>query len=269
MSEKEPEYKPAEIGNLFNWVQDRFKPLLDRAIAGDEFSSDITWIRNILLGLERRLQQNTDEQLADLTQIEPHLVRLDFELAVDEFNRQERQLEDFYKKAVNRRENDKETLKFYRESTNENTLQFTKFVLIGYGIGIVTVLTALISKDINPDYIIPLQKSLWVLVIGLTGIFICRVVGSFYSLVSIITMQWRVENIRRKQPNIKKLIAAWVIPGILATLLLIALSATYVVSVALLPGALVYFLYQLPDSSNFLLEILNWIGAAPQTAENT
>lgn len=260
MSEKYPEYKPAEIGNLFNWVQERFKSLVDRAIAGDEFSSDITWIRNILLGFERRLQQSTDEQIAEITQEEPYLVRLDFQQAVDEFSRQERQLEDNYKKAVNRRENDKETLKFLRESTNENTLHFTKFILIGYGIGIVTVLTALISKDINSDYIIPLQKCLWILVIGLTGIFICRVVGSFYSLVSIITMQWRVENIRQKELDWKKLLKIWAVPGVLTLILLIMISIIYLISVALLPGALVYFLYQLPDSSNFPSEIMNWIG---------
>ncbi|MCF8468697.1 MAG: hypothetical protein K9G33_14955 [Sneathiella sp.] len=249
------------VGSMFKWVQKQFEPLTSKAILGDEYGSGLASIQYNLENLQQILNNTPDSVLEQNYDLPPWQIRLDCQQAVGEFMRNEAQLRGFYKQAIAQKERDNNRLEANRAALHQSSLQYSKYILIGYGAGIFTVLSAMVANTTKTELMVPLQHSLWVLLFGLCATFLSRLCLALLFGLTILWGQIRVDMQKKKITKLdRKLILIWIIPLLLMLLFMLFSLVVGFISIAALPAALIVFLYYDQQSVMTFHNLLQLVG---------
>jgi len=150
-----------------NFVRRRLQILYSRAEDGKKFSSDIIYIRQILDTRRESLITDTDNQIYRTQGQTRKSFKKDIENGYKILEEGEAKLRDITQERLESINEFQAETEAQRLEIHENTLQLSKFVLIGQGGSILTVINTMFSEKGRVE---DTDNLLWILLILMVGV---------------------------------------------------------------------------------------------------
>ncbi|MEH6476670.1 MAG: hypothetical protein V7727_13340 [Sneathiella sp.] len=252
---KENEIKLPLPGMLGDWVHERIQPILRVASHGIDYQADLEIIR-IMLSIIK--QQVNVSNMAEINQ-KGITFQQDLEFAEKSLANIELRLKPLVENHSKRMNLKSEQAEHSRNASLEETLQFSKYIFIGYGIGIVTTLGLIVSDKTPTALGDNLKIVFFILCCGLTFKIFGQIVSFSLDIIS------QVNNNQTRQPMYKppskRFIKTRLFVYFLLSWVLIIFSTTMnLLAVVGIPVALFYFLLSQFPIEHYFLAVQNAFG---------